>query len=62
MYVHALWRARGSVELFSALVAYAVFAMANMPLRYPVSGLFGAFLIRWALEKRVDSELTENAN
>jgi hypothetical protein len=57
MYAHALWSARKTPALLSALVAYAAFAVANMPLRYPVSGLFGAFLIRWALEKRASNDL-----
>lgn len=50
LYGHALWRARHSPDLFCALIGYGVFAMANMPLRYPIAGLYGAFLIRWAFE------------
>jgi O-antigen ligase len=55
MYGHALWRARRVPELFAALTAYAVFGAANMPLRYPICGLFGALLIRWAMEKPISS-------
>lgn len=51
MYIHALWRTRKTPQLFSALMAYGAFGVANMPLRYPISGLLGAFLIRWAMEK-----------
>ncbi|MGZ3698447.1 MAG: hypothetical protein ACXWP5_09950, partial [Bdellovibrionota bacterium] len=52
MYLQALWRSRINPQLFAALAAYAMFGVANMPLRYPLSGLFGAFLIRWAFEKQ----------
>jgi hypothetical protein len=55
MYAHALWRAQKTSDLFPALTAYAAFGVANMPLRYPLSGLLGAFLIRWALEKQNSS-------
>jgi hypothetical protein len=51
MYAHALWQTRKTSDLFPTLTAYAAFGVANMPLRYPLSGLLGAFLIRWALEK-----------
>lgn len=50
LYVDALWRSRRAYALFSSLVGYGVFATANMPLRYPLAGLFGAFLIRMAFE------------
>jgi hypothetical protein len=52
MYFHALLRAKKIPQLFSTLTAYAAFGVANMPLRYPLAGLFGAVLIRWAMEKQ----------
>jgi hypothetical protein len=57
MYIHALWRTRKNAQLFSALVAYAAFGVANMPLRYPLAGILGAFLIRWSMEERDEKRL-----
>lgn len=54
MYGDALYRLRKLPGLFSALVAFGVFGIANMPLRYPLAGLYGAFLIRSAFDKRVN--------
>lgn len=51
MYLHALRRTRKTPQLFAALVGFGAFAVANMPLRYPIAGIFGAVLIRWAFEK-----------
>jgi len=60
MYLHALRLSRVTPQLFSALVAFGVFSAANMPLRYPLAGLFGAFLIRWAMEKKLDTPQQSN--
>lgn len=51
LYCQALWKARFRPDLFSALMGYAAFGVANMPLRYPIAGILGAFLLRQALEK-----------
>lgn len=60
MYLQGLRLARVTPQLFSALVAYAAFAAANMPLRYPLAGIYGAFLMRWAMEKSaLKTPLTE---
>lgn len=53
MYADALWKARHRVDLFAALVGFGVFGLANMPLRYPLAGLYGAFLLRWAFSKPI---------
>jgi hypothetical protein len=51
MYLYALRRSRLDPKLFAALAAYGAFAVANMPLHYPIAGLYGAILLRWALDK-----------
>ena len=56
MYGHAVWRSRTTPQLFVALMAYAAFGVANMPLRYPIAGLYGAVLIRWAMDKTETGE------
>lgn len=38
--------------LFTALLGYGAFALANLPLRYPLCGLYGVFLIRWAFDRK----------
>jgi hypothetical protein len=57
MYVDALYRSKRLISLFMALTAFGVFGVANMPLRYPLAGLYGAFLIRWALNKKAVDKL-----
>jgi len=53
LYLFALYRAHQQGKyVLSALLGYGMFAVANMPLRYPLSALYGAFLIRWAFNKR----------
>lgn len=48
-----LWRARRH-WVFYSLIAYGFVALANMPLRYPVFALLGAFLVRLSLEEKTD--------
>lgn len=45
MYGQALYYARRTPNLFAALVGFGVFAIANMPLRYPLVGLYGAVIV-----------------
>ena len=58
MYLHALNRSRFNPKLFAALAAYGAFAVANIPLRYPLAGLFGAILLRWALDSRKENSIS----
>jgi O-antigen ligase len=52
LYVHALVRAKRNEALFVSLAGLGAFAIANMPLRFPLAGLYGAVLIQWAMAER----------
>lgn len=47
---------------FYALLAYAFWMIANMPMRYPLSALYGVVLIRWAFEKAPIKKRTPHPN
>lgn len=51
LYLLTLWLARKNHGLFICLIAYGAFASANMPLRYPISAIWGVLLIRLAMEE-----------
>lgn len=46
-YVELLLRAWDRKPLLLALLVYGAFSLANMPFRYTISALLGAFLVRW---------------
>jgi len=52
LFFDALYRARDRAWLIASVAGYGMFAIANMPLRYPLSGMLGAYLFRVALQKR----------
>lgn len=51
LFGYALYRSRKNYPLFFSLFTYGVWAVANMPLRYPLAALYGAVLVRWAFSK-----------
>ena len=54
-YIHLLYRSRKTPQLFYCLVGYGAFSCANMPMRYIISALFGAFLVHWSLNPKEKS-------
>lgn len=46
----ALRKSQSTPALFYSLCAYLTWGIANMPMRYPVSAVYGLFLIRWAFD------------
>lgn len=52
LYAWLLERSWRRFPCFLALALYGIFALANMPLHYPLSALYGAFLLRWTLSEK----------
>lgn len=51
LFFYLLHSLKRDFPLFSSLLCFGAFGIANMPLRYPLTALFGAYLVRATFEK-----------
>lgn len=59
LFCACLWKLRKQPRLFYSLILFGAFGVANMPLHYYLSALYGAFLVRSAFEETRQKILRE---
>ncbi len=55
LYCGALYKSRHAYRLFFSLILYGAYCAANMPMHYPLSALYGLYLMRSVIEMKGDA-------